>query len=157
MSRVVLPWWVFCLMTVTVALTASWSILTQVIYQKYSRVKLVSPILNISRIMAMSFASKDHLGYGKLSSSRFGDNDTHHVYRKIVCSFRILKPCSTYSTPQVGIPQGLSITLLIYICTYYRVWFFKMARKNRDFPHFNGPGSSVGRWWTYTISLVDCR
>lgn len=33
------------------------------------------------------------------------------------------------------------------VCTYnYRVWFFEMARKNRDFPHFNGPGSSVGRW-----------
>lgn len=54
-----------------VDLTASWSILTQVIYQKYSKVKLVSRILNISRFMAMSCASKDHLGYGELSSFWF--------------------------------------------------------------------------------------
>lgn len=153
MPRVFRSWWVSCLMPV--ALTTSWLISTQVIYQRYFKVKLVSPTLSISGIMAMSCASKDHLGYGKLPSFWFIENIIHEVYRKTVCSSRILKPCSTFSKPQVGIPQGL-LNNSPDVRKYIRVWFFEMARKNRDFPHFNGPGSSVGRWWTYTIFQEDC-
>ena len=39
----------------------------------------------------------------------------HQVYRKIVCSSRILKLFSTFFTPRVGIPQGLLITVLMCI------------------------------------------
>lgn len=153
-SRIFRSWRVFCQMPV--ALTASWSTLTQVIYQKYSKVKLVSPILSISRFMAMSCELRDHLGYGKLLSLEKECYSSGTVCRKIVCSSRILKPFNTFFTPQAGVPQGL-INNSPNVRTYYRVWFSEMAGKNRDFPHFNGPGSIVGRWWTYTIFIEDCR
>ena len=63
----------------------------------------------------MSCASKDHLGYGKLSSFRFRESVIHQVYRKIVYSSRILKPCSTFFTPQVGIPQDFWKTVLMCV------------------------------------------
>lgn len=78
--------------------------------------------------------------------------EIHQVYRKIVCSFLILKPCNIFFTFQVGIFQRFFNETPDR--AYYRVSFFEMARKNRDFPHFNGSGSSVGGWWTHTASPV---
>ena len=46
---------------------------------------------------------------------RFRERVIHQVYRKIDCSSRILRPCSTFFTLQVGIPQSIPVTVLMCV------------------------------------------
>ena len=93
----------------------------------------------------MSCASKDHLGYGKLYLSDL----ERACYSSGIQEDRLLisdPKALQYIFHTSGRYTSRSFNNSPNVHAYYRVWFFEMARKNRDFPHFNGPGSSMGRW-----------
>ena len=116
----------------------------QAIYQKFFKVKLVSPILSISKFMAMSCALEDRLGCSELYFLTW-----EKLYSSDIQEDRLLisdPKALQYIFHTSGRYISRSLNSSADVRAYYRVWIFEMARKNRDFPHFNGPGSSVGGW-----------